>query len=301
MRIAIPVAQYHSGNPAEYMRNAFDALGHDAVVLSIEEFANELKLDNFDFYFCVDSSQGIDFSNLLASFAEKKAIAMWYIDYRHNKNRRERNPEDAVAAKALLDAGGFLYQAQNEDCIECRKNGLLEVEYLPLAADPKVWNAAPAEPKLYDLGFVGHIWDAQRGRVLEYLSKSKDFSFAFQGHGRLWHGEAAALLRRCKVGFNINSFFGSAYCFDVNMRFYETLCCGIPLLTNFVPAIEQMGLAESDFVRTYRGGEDLRRCVIDCLSDTKFLNAGMLGRQWVCDNATYMHRAKQVLQRFGDE
>jgi hypothetical protein len=45
-------------------------------------------------------------------------------------------------------------------------------------------------------------------RALELLLRTEGLRVGFLGQGAAWKEEAAALLRKCLIGFNINTFFG---------------------------------------------------------------------------------------------
>jgi Glycosyl transferases group 1 len=294
VKIGIPVAEYHPGNTSDYVLRAFLNLGHEARILTPEEFYEAFNLKRYDFYFGVDSGRAFDLSRYAES--DLSRFGFWFIDFRHNYNRAERVPNDLTVAQAIHARGGKIFQAQCEDVDICSTHKL-PAQWLPLAADPEIWSAEPVSPKKYQLGFVGNLWDGERVRALKALHAA-GIQIAFPGAGRLWKEEAAALLRMCTVGFNISSWYGSVVAYDLNMRFFETLSCGIPIITNEVPVLEKVFATLPDFVRTYASLEELPQVAAAALQDEKFLNSGAAAREWICCHATYVQRMREVLTIF---
>jgi hypothetical protein len=297
MNIAIPVARFHAGYTAEYVQRALVSLGHTASILDAPAFFSALRNREFDHFFCVDSGEALPLDDRSIASCSFEDVSFWFIDFRHNKNRPERRPNDLQNARLIDDRGGWVFQAQVEDVDDCLSLGLTRVSWLPLAADPDVWAADPREAKQFHIGFVGNVWDAQRKRALETLLGIKSLRVGFLGGGSVWKEDAAALLRRCVMGFNINSFFGEPFAYDINMRFFETLSCGIPIYTNEVPALERLLPPDAPFVRTFRSMGDLLPGLSAALRDDRFLAAGAAARQWILGHATYRHRMAEVLRR----
>lgn len=293
MRIALPVAQFHVGNTAEYAARALASLGHTAEIVDETAFLRALRGSEFDIYFCIDSGKALDLRAAAGISRDLRRVAFWCIDFRHNKARPERVPNDLDNIRILTGHGGSVFQAQQEDALECAALGIPNVEWLPLAADPDIWSDAPrpVEPR-FDLGFVGNVWDKGRLEVLQSLQKL-GVRFGFGGGGRLFKEQAAAFLRHCRAGFNVSSFFGTSFAFDVNMRVYETLSCGIPLITNRVQGLQLFG--DAPFIRTYDSAEDCAAQVVAALNDESFMKSGKAARDWIMQNATYRHRAQSAL------
>jgi spore maturation protein CgeB len=98
------------------------------------------------------------------------------------------------------------------------------------------------------------------------------------------------------IGFNINTFFGEPYAYDINMRAFETLSCGVPLFTNDTPSLFRVFPPGTSFIRTYADLPDLLPSLLKALKDTAFMNSGAEARRWIVDNATYVHRMREVLK-----
>jgi hypothetical protein len=297
MNIGIPVARYHTGNTGEYVQRALTALGHAATVLTIEEFFAALCGSQFDYFFCVDSSEPIPLDAAAIAGRSLSRVGFWFIDYRHNKNRPTRMPNDFANARLLEAAGGWIFQSQREDVEDCLACGLSRVSWLPLAADPEIWAPEPTVPKEFHIGFVGNVWDLQRKTALEILIQAHGLRVGFLGHGAVWKDDAAALLRKSWIGFNISTFFGEPVAFDVNMRVFETLSCGLPLFTNQVPSLNELFPADVPFIRTYTSLETILPRLREVVQDPAFLAAGAAARLWILDHGTYEHRMRDVIGR----
>ena len=298
MKIAIPIAHYHEGTTGEYIAKAFHQLGHEVTIISKNRFENiflNSQETQFDLYFCVDSGEPLDFSFIPEHTSA--TIAMWFIDYRHNKQRPTRVPADEKNAITLLTRGGYILQAQTEevdDLLTLVPQYKEKLMWLPVGADPDVWDNTPQTEKIYDLGFVGNLWDASRVSILQTLQQS-GIKLGFKGHGACWKDSAAALLRGAKVGFNVSSFYGTNAAFDINMRFFETLSCGVPLVTNSIPAIAHIGASTLRCVKQYDSPAMLYKMLPEWLRDESFLSSGHEGRRWIEAGHTYVHRAQAAL------
>ena len=296
MKIGLPVAQFHGGNTSEYVQRAFQSLGQEAQILNPVEFAASLEAKSYDFFFCVDSGAPLNFLEGPLAKADLQRVAYWFIDFRHNRWRAERKPNDFETARVLQERGGLIFQAQLEDAEYCQSQGWQRVRWLPLAADPEIWSDQPAAPKEFHLGFVGNVWDSDRKQALELLLRLRGLRFGFPGAGQAWKEAGAALLRRCQAGFNINSFFGKAYSYDVNMRVFETLSCGVPLITNSVASLNKIIPSQSPFLYTYQSLAELPTVLQEALNKATFLNSGGAAREFILGHHTYRHRMAEVLQ-----
>lgn len=296
MKIGIPVAHFHPGNTAEYVHAALCELGHSADILTPAQFYSSLADPAFDLFFCVDSGEPLNLADARIAQLPLTRVAFWFIDYRHNKDRATRNPPDRETAHVLHQRGGWVFQSQYEDAQECLREGLTRVHWLPLAADPGVWCDIPAAPKVFHAGFVGNVWDARRRQALELILRAPGLRLGFAGHGKAWKEQGAALLRRSLVGFNISSFYGEPFAFDVNMRVFETLSCGVPLFTNHVPSLARIFPAQAPFIRTYDSLDALLPKLKESLEDTTFLKSGPQAREFILQQATYTARMREVLK-----
>lgn len=292
-KVGIPVAFYHPGTTADYVAQAFTQLGHQVEILNEGQFFEHLPENRFDFYFIVDSGLPLNLFDWRLPKSNIEKVMYWFIDFRNNRDCPTRIPNDLICAKIIDQHKGWIFQAQFEDYEYCKSVGIERVSFLPLAADSDIWSDTPVQKKIYDFAFVGKIWDITRMQALDELKKA-NFKLGFMGPGKLWKEEAAKLLRQAKIGFNISSHFGSERAFDVNMRVFESLSCGIPLLTNKVPGLEKI-FGQVPFIKTYSNLAELAQIAKAALQDQEFLNSGALARDWVLNNATYGKRIQQAM------
>jgi len=301
LRLGIPTAAYHPGSTAEYVMRAAWRLGMVADILDQTNFEATFIAGSYDYYLCVDSGVALSFSSDAFAGKDLSRVALWCIDFRHNKDCPTRVPTDREMVLTLHAQGGTVYQAQREDVDECRQMGLSRVHWLPLAADPEVWAPVADVEKRAHLGFVGNVWDESRKEVLELLLKMPNLRFLCGRPGAVWKEDAARLLSTCLCGFNVNTFFGSSLAFDANMRVFETLSCGVPLITNEVPSLALLFGIDAPFIRSYSSRSELPHVIAEALQDEAFLHSGPVAREWIIQHGTYVHRVSEIVRGFGEE
>lgn len=299
VKIAVVAAHFHEGSTTEYVMSACRRLGYEVERLAPPVFYSSVPQNEYHHYFCVDSGEPLDL-RCIAADASLERVSFWCIDFRHNKNRTTRIPNDLETARLLSSRGGTLFQAQREDWEECNALMIPRVFWLPLAADPSIWSHL-GETKRYHLGFVGNVWDAGRAEVLELLLRTPGLRFGFAGNGRVWKEKAAHIIRSCVAGFNVNSWFGQGYDYDVNMRVFETLSCGVPLITNFVPHLSSLFPPDAPFLRTYKNSSDLLPVCAEALADVSFVSSGDEAANFIRRSCTYEHRLREAFDILGIE
>lgn len=277
MRIQIPVAAYVIYNPATYVEKALKELGHDAFITQGQVLEDDPTVDLF---FCVDSGGPLVVGN---SWAHK--CAFWFIDSRRNCDPEVRIPDDDAQARKIFNAGGWVFQAQYEDTVRLKKKGVHSY-WLPLAADPDIWSNKPEEEKVYDVAFVGNCFDPIRHQVLEMLKDN--FNFHWPGIEGAIMEDGAKIYRQSKVGFNISSFYGQEWDYDINMRVLEIMSCNIPIVTNYVPSLERLGLANKLPVVTYKSLDAIAPCIHYALQQGG-------PRHLILEEHTYKHRVLEAL------
>lgn len=302
MNIAVPIAAYEPGTTGEYMARAFRALGHKADILGQWEFYREFQAKNYDLYFCVDSGGPLNLFEMSILTGPWERLAFWMIDYRRGKNLK--NPNDFDTCNMVSSMGGWVFQSQFEDFLECMKEGIVRCSWLPLAADPEVWSGPPGlrpSDRPYEVAFVGNVWDGKRAEALENIKKS-GLQLAWFGHGAAYMEAGAHLIRQSQVGFNISSFYGEPTAYDVNMRVFETLSCGVPLVTNYVPSLDRLFSELSQpFLKVYHHFENIVPVLVGAMQDGQFLDSGSAAREWILNYGTYKLRAEQALGAIRDQ
>ena len=289
MKIAVPIAAYEPGTTGEYVARAFRQLDHQADILNQWQFYTAFRERLYDLYFCVDSGGPLNLLSSETFDGPWEKLAFWMIDYRRGKILK--NPNDRDTCELITRNGGWVFQSQFEDFISCLD--LERVSWLPLAADPDVWSDQPAEEKIYDVGFVGNVWDGTRQQILNDIRQS-GLKLGWPGHGVAYMEAGARILRQSRIGFNVSSFWGEPIAYDVNMRVFETLSCGISLVTNHVPSLDKL-FGPARFVRGYRSNQ-IVQFLRSCLdSPNGFLETGQEAREWILGFGTYKLRMEQAL------
>lgn len=298
MEIIVAVAEYHPGNTSDYVVIALRELGHEVTHVEKDSLYNLFFQYPEKKFFCVDSGGTFDFQDRRLLSHSFENIAFWMVDFRHNKHRIERSPTDFENATILNEKGGWIFQAQWEDVQYCHNAGIKRCSWLPVAADPNIWNNEPVTDAQYDLAFVGHVWDGNRASVLEQLLNAPDIKFALAKPGKLWKEQAASVVRAAKVGFNVNYYYGREEAYDLNMRVFETLSCGKPLITSDIDSLWRIFPKDAPYIRCYQNKEDVLPTVREALKDHKFLDSGNEARKFIMENGTYKNRMEAVLKHF---
>jgi hypothetical protein len=285
MRIQIPVAAYVNYNPATYVEKALRDLGHNASITQGQ--VSEEDDPSVDLYLCVDSGGPLVVHD---SWAHKSAF--WFIDSRRNCNPEVRTPDDDAQAEKIFKAGGHVFQAQYEDTLRLKEKGV-NSHWLPLAADPDVWSNHPKEEKLYDVAFVGNCFDPVRHEILGKLEEG--FNFCWPGIEKAIMEDGAKVYRQSRVGFNISSFYGQGVDYDINMRVFEIMSCGVPLVTNYVLGLDLLpGLGNCPGIFCYQSLDGIATSIEEALAcETVYT------RNSILENHTYRHRAQKILEIVG--
>lgn len=298
MRILIMCAAPVSYNPAYYLRNAFKNMGHDAEVITQSELYDHSPEDA-DLWIGVDSGGPL---NIPDDFLPKSC--MWFIDSRRNSNPTIRTPDDDTTAERIIHGGGVVFQAQVQDVHRLssrmkkylKRKTMPRVIFLPLAADPDVWSDRPTEMiPIHTLSFVGNCFDSERLQILESLQEQNILHWP--GIEGAIMEDGAAVYRDSIAGLNIPSWWGTPECYDVNMRVFEVLSCGVPLITNRLDVLNSLGILEGKHVFLYSSFDDIIHLVNMLKQDLDVTREmGRQCRQLIIANHTYRHRAESIIK-----
>lgn len=183
----------------------------------------------------------------------------------------------------------FVFAAQREFADHFASTGCAHAHWLPLACDPEVHRPVPCR-KDYDLAFVGsteRMLHAQRVARLDRLAQR----FSVLVDTALDGDAMASAYSRARIAFN------SSIAQDVNMRVFEAMAMGMPLLTNRDADVN--GLLD-----LFHDGEHLAAyddsTLMDSaerlLQDTAARDTmGNAARREVLARHTYAHRVSQIL------
>jgi hypothetical protein len=246
-------------------------------------------LPDVDLFFAVDSGGPLNFPE-----KHRAKTAMWFIDSRHNCDPMRRLPDDDTNAKTLADGGGWVFQAQKQDWRRNQATGVDRSSWLPLAADCSIWERKdPHAPKIYDVGFGGNVWDEWRRDMLDRI-RAKGWALG------QWTGspeELASGYCASRVGFNVSSFFGTEVAYDINMRVFEVMACGIPLVSNRLPEMKELGIYPDFHYLPFDDADGAMSQIRLVLSRSEAyrLDMGVRNRDMIMNGHTYIHRMRQAL------
>lgn len=183
----------------------------------------------------------------------------------------------------------FVFLAQKAMVKYMRKAGCCRAFWLPLGCDPRFHYAVDGEVK-FDIGFVGSthfMVNRQRVARLKILEERFNLGFTFG----LGSEDMAQAYGQTRLIFN------ASIAKDVNMRVFEALATGKPLVTN--REAEANGLfdlfEDEKHLITYTD-ENLVDQVQRCLDNPEWATAiGAAGRKEALEKHTYAHRVTQLI------
>ncbi len=186
---------------------------------------------------------------------------------------------------ALFD---YVFVAQRDYVDAYRTSPRQHVEWLPLACDPQIHRASE-RPRIYDVGFVGHIGSTYDRRT-EMLA-ALDARFKLNDYRRPYsREEMATIYGQSRIVFN------SAIRGDLNMRVFEAMASGAMLVTDRI---------ENGLLDLFRDGVDLvtfcnqdelvNRVAYYLEHDEERQAIARAGRNQVLAQHTYSQRAERIL------
>lgn len=207
---------------------------------------------------------------------------VWLIDNRWMHERAHEDP----AAHRLLTRGALVCCAQKPDAK--RTGG----RWLPLAITPG-YCPGPAT-KQWEVGFVGYVRDPARAEILKYLMR---YFSAKVGEG-VFGEEAVRIYQGSLLGVNIPTQYGNSLAYDsANMRCFEILATGTPLITPYEDYLVELGLINGVNCYTYTNWRDIGDLVRGAVKSRLLANeVGVNGMNLAFKRHTYQERAKQVLE-----
>jgi hypothetical protein len=202
-------------------------------------------------------------------------VLVWLIDNRWEHEAKKEDP----AAKELLARGAIVAHAQRRDMQ--RVGG----QYLPLAVTP---GFTPTYlEKVADCSHVGYVRDEGRARILADIGRHFTLNLAQNVFGR----QASDTYCSSKCGIHVPTRYGHPNAYDIPMRPYEIAACAIPLVTNDLPELEELGLIDGETCVTYGA----HRTAIEAVRIARASpEIGEAGYKLVSARHEYWHRAEQV-------
>ena len=208
---------------------------------------------------------------------------VWLIDNRWMHERAKEDP----AAHRLLIRGALVCCAQKPDATR------IGAKWLPLAITPG-YAPDPNIRKQWEVGFVGYVRDESRGAILKYLARY----FSTKVCEGVFGDEAVRIYQGSLLGVNIPTNYGNSLAYDsANMRCFEILATGTPLITPFENYLVELGLLHGVNCYTYDNWQLIGDLVRGAVRTKAIANqVGINGMNLVFKRHTYTERAKQVLE-----
>jgi glycosyltransferase involved in cell wall biosynthesis len=166
-----------------------------------------------------------------------------------------------------------------------------QIVWLPHAADPDIFRPMPWIEKKYDTGFVGFS-NEKRDRIAKVVSEICEY----RQFSTVWAWQAARKINELKIGLNVPVMNDVA-----NMRTFEVLSCGLPLL------IEKSNngledLLEKDMYLEYSSDKELKELIVRLLASNELRKTmGERGREHILKYHTYRNRVNSLLATMGFE
>jgi len=196
-------------------------------------------------------------------------------------------PDDYLFARQF----DFVFAAQREFVPLLTAAGARYVEWLPLACAPDAHHPISSE-RDFDVSFVGswkHRVHRRRAGLLSALQKN----FRVAAQDRVFGEDVCDIMCRGKLMFNHSAVE------ELNMRIFEAMCMGGPLLTNREAAYNGLLdlFEDGKHLIVYSDEGELIekvRYYLDCPADREAI--ARAGRAEVLAKHTYRHRVDRILE-----
>ncbi len=182
----------------------------------------------------------------------------------------------------------FVFVAQKEYIPAFERAGCKNVSWLPLACDPEIHKPHEWKSEKYDIGFIGNVYEGsgiykRRRDLIEKLKRNFDV-YVTTAYGE----DMSKELSKCKIAFNC------AVKNDLNMRVFEAMATGVPLLTDEAVGLTELFDSYQHFV--YYNDKDLIPMVKEYLAKPELLDrVSKLGMDEVLTNHTYRRRCHYIM------
>lgn len=246
-------------------------------------------------------------ANILQSdpdwYSEAGEVGKDHPFYIHVDDGRDDLPVDSIprpwgywAIDSHLGPEIRIKKALEADIVWCAQKPFVEVlhqhgvdaHWLPLACEPELHRAISREPDC-DLVFVGHLQDPKMTNRVAFLDRLfKAVKTPWFQYG-VFHADMANVYARGRIGVN------HAVRDDLNMRFFELACIGVPQLADSrMVGLSDLGFEPWKHYLPYDSVEEAVRVVTDEL-DVEHSCMVRNAQELVRAEHTYTHRVRQML------
>jgi len=269
-------------------QDEIDVVAHARIPEDVPIIEEQNKFD-IDLVVVVDCSVHYKLHHCKGKLCKKTKTCVWLSDM--------HRPEWASWRLQMIKEWKYdhVFYAQKNFRDMILKVGYKDTEctYLPHATDSEIFKPMPWIKKRYDIGFVGY----NNPKRQSFVNLLKDYMI-FKHFDSVWELNAARRLNELKIGFNV-SLEDDA----LNMRSFETMSVGIPLLINRVVGngMEDFFIEDKDFL-AFSDGNELKEKAVRLLANPEM-------RKIISDSArnkvlamhTYRNRMNTILGTMGFE
>lgn len=208
----------------------------------------------------------------------------WLVDNRHLHEREKEDP----AAAALLARGALVMCAQRPDAER------VGAKWLPLGVTPGYRMPVSASNKAADVAMVGYVRDMSRARLLTDVAAH----FTLCTYQGIFGETAVEAYWTARVGLNIPTQWGEPNSWDsANMRCFEILATGTPLVTPHEDYLAVLGLEDGITCLTYRTADEMLSAIRRLVDNAELAaQIGANGAKLAAERHSYEARARQVLE-----
>ena len=251
------------------LQRSFIKLGIEAIVwgLGHSNYNENVIFEDFDLIINLENYDEINWVPDLKNVKTKKML--WSIDA-HIRGEYFYNLE--------FDRGNYdLLLHSTKDYV----NGNNKV-WFPNCFDSDLIKPMDIE-KSIDVGFCGSILN--RSEYIKILSENFNFHF----HNFVIGDDMIKAINSYKIHWNKNISN------DINYRSFETIGCGVPLVTNFNYQYEELGFKHLENVIFYHNEVEMVELIKYSLSDQTILDKISSNALELSKKHTYLERCKQIL------
>jgi hypothetical protein len=256
------------------LQRSFTILGHEAIVwgLGHPNFNEKITFKDFDLIINLENYDEIGWVPDLSNIKTKKLL--WSIDA-HVRGEHFYNTE--------FERGGYdLLLHSTKDYVNSNKK-----LWFPNCFDDNFVKPMDVE-KTSDVGFCGSLLN--RSEYIKILSEN--FNFRFDNF--VIGDDMIKSINSYRIHWNKNISN------DINYRSFETIGCGIPLVTNYNYQYEELGFVDGFNVMLYRNMDEMVRKIQSLLSDEHLMMSMANNGLELSKKHTYTERVKKILEIYSN-
>lgn len=254
------------------LQRSFIKLGFDATVwgLNHENFQDEINFESFDLIINLENYDETNWVPDLSQINTKKFL--WSIDA-HVRGEQIYNNE-------FVRGGYNILLHSTKDYVNSKNK-----VWFPNCYDNTL--VYPIEtPKSCDVGFCGSLLN--RSDYIKVLSENFNFKFDNFVIGE----DMVKTINSYMIHWNKNISN------DINYRSFETIGCGIPLVTNYNYQYEELGFIDNVNVMFYNNLEEMLLKIRKLLGDDELRNNISLSGLELAKKHTYDERASKIVSLY---